>query len=269
MTVAGRRPPSRWSWSSALGASRIVSIVSIRPSWVAADRTRRRSASPCVRVRSTEGGRDRRACGGELVATGWTGADGDIEWVLELDRADLIPGRLVAGLVRMTALEDVRGRAVMVTLRGEERWKYVRPRRQGEPRRRGSRGPAGGPGSGCQARIELARGQSLPAGVRAPGTGARAAHDRRRQGIGTVDARGEARHAMGSTRPSRRRSGSLQPTALLRAGVVHVGHVRAVRECRRGRPGRRERCSVALDPDAPRRGCVVYRPESASRRRGR
>ena len=52
------------------------------------------------------------------MAAAWTRADGAIEWTLELDRADLIPGRLVAGRVRLTAREDVRGRAVMVTLRG-------------------------------------------------------------------------------------------------------------------------------------------------------
>src|SRR4051794_8780280 len=34
MIVTGRRPPSRWSWSSAFGASRIVSIESmVPPSW--------------------------------------------------------------------------------------------------------------------------------------------------------------------------------------------------------------------------------------------
>ena len=59
------------------------------------------------------------------MAAAWTGDDGDLEWILELDRADLIPGRLVGGRVRITARDDVRGRAVVVTLRGEERWKYV------------------------------------------------------------------------------------------------------------------------------------------------
>ena len=34
--VAGRSPPSRWSWSSALGASRIVSSVSIVARWYGA-----------------------------------------------------------------------------------------------------------------------------------------------------------------------------------------------------------------------------------------
>src|SRR6186713_1786468 len=113
MTVAGRRPPSRWSWSSALGASRIVSILSIGPPGLRRIVPRLMSASPSVRVRSRSAGHDRRSLGRWLVAPAWTGADGDIEWVLELDRADLIPGRLVAGHVRLTARDDVHGRAVV------------------------------------------------------------------------------------------------------------------------------------------------------------
>src|SRR5215204_4707356 len=119
MTVAGRRPPSRWSCSSALGASRIVSLVSIHASWVAADRTATPMCESVRRVRSRTAGATVAAVGGGLVAAGWSGADGDLEWMLEPDRADRIPGRLVAGRVRLTARDDVRGRAVVVTLRGE------------------------------------------------------------------------------------------------------------------------------------------------------
>lgn len=54
----------------------------------------------------------------------WTGSHGGIDWDLQLERDDLLPGRLVAGMVRLTARDDTAGRGVVVTLRGEERWKY-------------------------------------------------------------------------------------------------------------------------------------------------
>src|SRR3954466_14892898 len=54
----------------------------------------------------------------------WTGSNGGIDWALELDSADLIPGRLVRGRVTLVARRAVTGRGVVVTLRGEERWKY-------------------------------------------------------------------------------------------------------------------------------------------------
>jgi hypothetical protein len=58
------------------------------------------------------------------MPSGWTGSDGGIDWYLELERADLLPGRLVAGVVRLTAREATTARGCIVTLRGEERWKY-------------------------------------------------------------------------------------------------------------------------------------------------
>ncbi len=54
----------------------------------------------------------------------WTGSDGGIDWTVELARDDLLPGRLVPGRVRLMARDRVHGRAVILTLRGEERWKY-------------------------------------------------------------------------------------------------------------------------------------------------
>jgi hypothetical protein len=54
----------------------------------------------------------------------WTGSNGGVAWTLDLERDDLIPGRLVPGRLRLVAERRVQGRGIVVTLRGEERWRY-------------------------------------------------------------------------------------------------------------------------------------------------
>jgi hypothetical protein len=54
----------------------------------------------------------------------WTGSNGGVDWALTLDRDDLLPGRLVGGVLRATATKDVDARGVIVTLRGVEHWRY-------------------------------------------------------------------------------------------------------------------------------------------------
>jgi hypothetical protein len=51
-------------------------------------------------------------------------SSGDVEWHVELERDRLLPGRLVAGRVTVTARDDVSARGLVVTLRGEEHWRY-------------------------------------------------------------------------------------------------------------------------------------------------
>src|SRR5829696_7761718 len=121
MTVAGRSPPSRWSWSRALGACRIVSGPSMGPPWVPGMVARRSAADPATRGYAP-GGRWLRWRQGWMTV--WTSSDGGSDWQLELQRDDLLPGRLVPGRLRLTARKDVEGRGVVVTLRGEEHWKY-------------------------------------------------------------------------------------------------------------------------------------------------
>ena len=58
------------------------------------------------------------------MARTWTGSNGGVDWGLTLDRDDLLPGRLVAGLLRATARKPVEARGVIVTLRGVEHWRY-------------------------------------------------------------------------------------------------------------------------------------------------
>ena len=54
----------------------------------------------------------------------WTGSNGGVDWELSLDRDDLLPGRLVGGVLRATARTAVEARGVIVTLRGVEHWRY-------------------------------------------------------------------------------------------------------------------------------------------------
>lgn len=155
------------------------------------------------------------------MAAGWTGTEGDIEWILELDRADLIPGRLVAGRVRLTAREDVRGRAVVVTLRGEERWKYVVHNGKSssivEDREDLPAVPVrlSGP-------IELARGQSLqlPFELPVPPLGPPTIVADKASVRWSIEAKLDRDGFDSSLEVPIR---VLQPTALLRAGVVRVG----------------------------------------------
>ena len=54
----------------------------------------------------------------------WTANSGGVAWVLELERDRLLPGRLVAGKVTITASHGVAARGLLVTLSGEEHWRY-------------------------------------------------------------------------------------------------------------------------------------------------
>ncbi len=150
------------------------------------------------------------------------GRSGDVDWQLELERDRLLPGRLVAGRVTVTARKDVEARALEVALKGEERYRYVVSTGKtttvvtGKDDLPPVRVPVTGP-------LHLARGESrtLEFSLPVPPLGP-ASLDAKEAAIewqveakldiaGGGDSRIEA--------PVR----VLQPVALLRAGVVHVG----------------------------------------------
>lgn len=58
------------------------------------------------------------------MAKTWTGSSGGVSWTLELARDDLLPGRLVDGHLRLVASHPVDARRLLVTLLGREHWKY-------------------------------------------------------------------------------------------------------------------------------------------------
>ncbi len=54
----------------------------------------------------------------------WTGSSGGVDWKLELASDQLLPGRLIEGRVRLVARRRVAARGIVVTVRGDEHWKY-------------------------------------------------------------------------------------------------------------------------------------------------
>lgn len=58
------------------------------------------------------------------MAKAWTGSSGGVDWTLELARDGLLPGRLVDGHLRLAASHAVDARRLLVTLLGQEHWKY-------------------------------------------------------------------------------------------------------------------------------------------------
>lgn len=52
------------------------------------------------------------------------GTSGDFDLDVQLDRADLLPGRLVGGTLRITARDDGEIRGARATLVGTQRWRY-------------------------------------------------------------------------------------------------------------------------------------------------
>ena len=58
------------------------------------------------------------------MTTQWTGSSGGVDWTLQLPNDGLLPGRLVDGRVTLVARRAVDARGLVVTLRGEEHWKY-------------------------------------------------------------------------------------------------------------------------------------------------
>ena len=155
------------------------------------------------------------------MTAAWTGADGDLEWNLEVDRGDLIPGRLVAGRVRLTARDDVRGRAVMVTLRGEECWKYIVHNGKSSSIVEDQADLPAVPVR-LSGPIELARGQSLelPFELPVPALGPPTIVADKASVRWSIEAKLDRDGFDSSLEVPVR---VLQPTALLRAGVVHVG----------------------------------------------
>lgn len=51
-------------------------------------------------------------------------SDGGVEWHVELDRALLLPGTLVAGRLRLQARDAVEARALVLGLEGQEHWRH-------------------------------------------------------------------------------------------------------------------------------------------------
>jgi hypothetical protein len=60
----------------------------------------------------------------EPAALAWDQESGGVEWHVELDRAVLLPGRLVGGRLALHATRNVEARQLVAALVGEEHWRH-------------------------------------------------------------------------------------------------------------------------------------------------
>ena len=199
----------------------------------------------------------------------WTGSNGGVDWTLTLDRDDLLPGRLVAGVLRFAARSPVEGRGVIVTLRGEEHWRYKVTTSNGKTTtttiHTGREDLPAIPVRICGP-ITLAAGETreLPFELPTPPLGPPTviAEDAGVDWSVEVKLDREGSFDAGVEVPVRVH----QPTALLRAGVVPVGEF-ALYGSAEGDEDADLKGTLALDPvplaaGAPFRGTVTLQPAS-------
>ncbi len=157
----------------------------------------------------------------------WERTDGGVAWRLELARDRLLPGRLVDGQVTVTAQRGVEARGLVVTLRGREHWRYetTTTDADGHSRTETHTGHQDMPSVPMMlaSSITLAAGemQTHPFQLPVPGLGP-ATLEAKVAGVDwIVEAKLDVAGGMDASIEVPVRV--LQPTALLRAGVVHVG----------------------------------------------
>ena len=206
------------------------------------------------------------------MTTAWTGSSGGVDWRLELERDRLLPGRLVDGRVTVTTRHPVDARGLVVSLVGEEHWKYqvTTTDAQGHTHTETRTGHEALPPEPVMVAspVSLAAGETrawpfqLPVPALGPATleadvaGASWSAEAKLDIAGGLDSSIEV--------PVR----ILQPTALLRAGVVHVGAFalyEAADAQAGGVSGSIELDPVPLVPGQPFRGRLVLRPDGALR----
>jgi hypothetical protein len=179
-----------------------------------------------------------------------TNEDHGVAWELELERGDLLPGQLARGVVRVTAQRAIEARGLRAELIGTEQWQYTRTTTDGQGHTRTET---------VTRRDELRR---VPVLLEGPLTlGAGEAREWRLElpvpplGPATLDATVAAMAwelELKLDVPNGMDSGLtvdvrvLQPTALLRAGVVRVGQF-ALYDAADSEAGA-VRASVELDP---------------------
>lgn len=157
----------------------------------------------------------------------WTGSSGGVDWGLSLERDLLLPGRLVEGTVRLAARQAVEARGLLVTLRGEERWRYetttVGANGQAHTERRTGTADLPTEQVRVAAPISLAAGETreLPFRLPAPPLGPPSVDAEMVSVAWSVEAKLDIEGCMDSSIEVPVRVA--QPVALLRAGVIPVG----------------------------------------------
>jgi hypothetical protein len=206
------------------------------------------------------------------MTTQWTGSSGGVDWTLQLPNDGLLPGRLVDGRVTLVARRAVDARGLVVTLRGEEHWKYhvTTTDSQGHTHTETRNGRVDLPRVPvlAAAPVHLAAGETreLDIQIPVPGLGPATLEADVAGASWTVEAKLDIEGGRDSSIEVPVRI--LQPTALLRAGVVHVGEF-ALFEAADAQAGG-VRGSIQVDPvplvpGRPFRGRLTLRPTSTMR----
>jgi hypothetical protein len=161
------------------------------------------------------------------MAKAWTGSSRGVDWQLDLASDGLLPGRLVDGRIRVSAQRRVEARGLLVTLRGEEHWKYevTTTDAQGHTHTSRKTGRADLPPEGVRVTgpIVLEAGETREAAIELPGPplGPPTVIAEMAGVDWTVEAKLDIEGGADSSIEFPVRV--LQPVALLRAGVVDVG----------------------------------------------
>jgi hypothetical protein len=155
-----------------------------------------------------------------------SGSDAGVDFVVALERAELLPGRLATGSVRMTFREDRGVRGIVAALIATEHWQYDRTVTDADghtrtetvtERREFQRLPVQLAGAGSYAKGQTAE---FPLELPVPGLGP-ATLEATVAGLSwTLEIKADV---PGFDPSIEARVVVLQPTALLRAGVVTVG----------------------------------------------
>lgn len=204
------------------------------------------------------------------MASAWTASSGGVDWRLELARDRLLPGRLVDGRLTLSARRGVSARSLVVTLRGQEHWQYqvTTTDAQGHTHTETRTGRAELPREPVMVAspVSLAGGetQTWPFQLPVPALGPATLEATVAGTAWTVEAKLDIAGSMDSSMEAPVHL--LQPTALLRAGVVRVGPL-ALYEAADAESGG-VAGSIELDPvplvvGEPFRGRVVLRPTAA------
>lgn len=160
-------------------------------------------------------------------AVAWDDSSGGVDWHVELDRAVLLPGRLVGGRVSVASRGGTEARALVIALVATEHWRHEVTHHNADGTTRTEvvtsrdevvrvpvqvRGPVRlGPGERLDATFELPVPAMGPATLEADDAGLEWAIEAKLDVDNFFDARTERPVVVA------------QPTALLRAGAVHVG----------------------------------------------
>jgi SpoOM protein len=161
------------------------------------------------------------------MGSAWDGSGDGVRWRLELERNRLLPGRLVGGRVTVTAQHALQARGLVVTLRGEEHWRYdvSTADSQGRTHSETRTGRADLPPEPVMVAgpLDLAAGEtrSFDLQLPVPGLGPATLEATEAGLTWVVEAKLDIPGRMDSSIEAPVRV--LQPVALLRAGVVRVG----------------------------------------------